>query len=139
MRSYRCTHFNLQELVPPEVFAIGECAWELLDPRLLISLDTIREVLNVPIFVNSWQVGGPLKNRGFRAKDCTEGKPLSQHRFGRGVDFHSTAMTALELRLRVIEINRILPHLTCIEDNTPTWVHVDCRAASWDGMRIIKP
>jgi len=41
---YRCEHFSIHELVPPHVFhKRGEKAWELLDERLLITLDKLRQ------------------------------------------------------------------------------------------------
>ena len=41
---YRCEYFALYELVPEEVYLErGEKAWELLDKRLLITLDRLRE------------------------------------------------------------------------------------------------
>jgi len=48
-----CKHFKIQELVPPAVFdARGERAWELLDERMLITLDKLRERYG-PVTVNT--------------------------------------------------------------------------------------
>ena len=39
---YKCENFSIHELVPPNVFYNrGEKAWELLDERLLITLDSL--------------------------------------------------------------------------------------------------
>ena len=41
---YKYNYFSIHELVPPHVFGQrGEKAWELLDERLLIILDQLRE------------------------------------------------------------------------------------------------
>jgi hypothetical protein len=41
---YKCNHFSVHELVPRSVFEKrGERAWQLLDERLLITLDRLRE------------------------------------------------------------------------------------------------
>lgn len=41
---YRYKHFSIHKLVPPDVFnERQEKAWELLDERLLITLDRLRE------------------------------------------------------------------------------------------------
>lgn len=54
---YKCSHFKIQELVPPAIFeARGEKAWELLDERLLITLDRLRDRFG-PITVNNWHSG----------------------------------------------------------------------------------
>ena len=50
---YRCNHFAIHELVPRNIFKDrGEKAWELLDDRLLITLDRLRERYG-PMTVNN--------------------------------------------------------------------------------------
>ncbi len=140
MRYYQCVHFDLTELVPPDLLGqMGEKCWELFDPRLLLSLDMIREILHVPLFINDWAIGGKLKYRGFRPPHCPEGAALSQHRFGRAADISSPKMGADQIRLRLIEINRVLHHITFIEDKTPTWVHIDCRYSLSRSVTLFKP
>ena len=40
---YICKHFDIFELVPEEIFkGRGQKAWELLDDRLLITIDALR-------------------------------------------------------------------------------------------------
>jgi len=50
---YKCDHFKIQELVSPGVYKDrGDKAWELLDDRLLMTLDKLRERYG-PIIVNN--------------------------------------------------------------------------------------
>jgi hypothetical protein len=54
---YRPNSFTLAELVPPDIYAaLGDRAWELLDPMALMSLQSIRNKFG-PI-----GMGEPTKN-----------------------------------------------------------------------------
>lgn len=89
---YQCEHFKIQELVPPAIFeACGEGAWELLDERLLITLDRLRKLYG-PITVNNWHVGQEREWSGLRTPESPFYSPTSQHTFGRAADciFHRT-------------------------------------------------
>lgn len=64
-------YFDIEELVCKHVFKKhGEYAWEFFDERLLETLLTIREKIGMPIYVNNWQVGGNLTQRGLRCNMC---------------------------------------------------------------------
>ena len=85
-RFYKCSNFKIQELVDPETYdSQGENAWSLFDTILLSTLDRIRDRYKVPVTVNNWhlKVPNPFRYRGFRPPNCTEGAPMSMHRFGK--------------------------------------------------------
>ncbi len=83
---YKCKHFSIHELVPPNVFnQRQEKAWELLDERLLISLDKLRERYGL-ITVNNYYWGKDREWSGLRTSDSPYYSPFSQHTFGRAAD-----------------------------------------------------
>jgi hypothetical protein len=134
-------YFTLQELVPPEVYsARGEKAWELLDPRLIETIDAIWAHTGAFV-VNDWHKGGSYKESGLRSAGTSTGAQYSQHKRGCGVDAKHKTMTVKELFDFIMANQHLFPHLTCIEDiaSTPTWLHLDCRNPSWEGIRIVKP
>jgi len=54
---YKCSYFKIQELVPSAIFnRRGEKAWELMDGRVLITLDRLRERYGL-FTVNNWLSG----------------------------------------------------------------------------------
>lgn len=126
-KSYQCIHFKIEELVPPEIFKkYGNSAWEFLDTRILLSIDAIREYVDKPCIINDWKWGGNKKYGGYRPPDCTVGAENSQHRHGRACDLHFKDVDINNLRLKIIEKNRMFPFVIAIEDDV-RWLHVDCR------------
>ena len=86
MTIYKCTHFAIHELVPPHVFAArGEKAWELLDQRLLITLDQLRKRYG-SMTVNNYYWNKNREWSGLRTSDSPFYSRFSQHSFGRAAD-----------------------------------------------------
>lgn len=83
---YKCEHFSIHELVPPHVFhKRGEKAWELLDERLLITLDRLRSRYG-QMTINNYHWGKDREWSGLRTSDSPYYSALSQHSFGRAAD-----------------------------------------------------
>lgn len=123
---YIPAHFQIQELVPPDVFAErGELAITALDERLVRTLDQLRKAFG-PCTVNDWVFGGQLTERCFRTPDCHHYKPYSQHSFGRAADCTFKNHTAEAVRKSVIASRSLFPYITFIED-TVSWFHFDVR------------
>lgn len=138
---YRPQHFALHELVPPSIYrSRGERAWELLDPRALITLDQLRDRLG-PITVNDWYWGGQYNESGLRSLTTKTGAKLSQHRFGRADDCKFADATPREVADYVLAHADEFPYLTTIEDPdaTPTWFHFDVRNHDKRGIWIVNP
>lgn len=139
MRYYKPTHFKIQELVPPEVYQErGEQSLALLDPRILYTLDGIREHLGIPLNVNTWFWNGGIKYRGFRPADCPVGAKYSQHKFGRAIDFVSSQMSAHKMRQEILAAKSIFPFIVFMEDNVG-WVHIDVRNDPVTGIYLFNP
>ena len=60
-------YFFLDELVPPSIYsARGENAMQLIDYRIVMALDHLRDVIGKPILVNNWINGGQYRESGLR-------------------------------------------------------------------------
>lgn len=124
-------HFRIEELVSKRVFTLyGENAWQFFDPRLIETIDFIRDKFGVPIYANDWYRGGDFQYRGLRENLCPMVSEktlygityLSPHVMGRALDFDVKDMTADEVRadLKIIK----LPYPIRLENNV-NWVHLD--------------
>lgn len=134
-------NFILQELVAPELYkARGERAWELLDPRALVTLQQLRDTFG-PCTVNNWHVGGSYTESGLRAFGSTTGAAYSQHKFGRAFDCKFKNVTPAEVSRYVLARASAFPYITVIENvaYTPTWFHFDTRFHERTGIWIVNP
>lgn len=144
---YKPIYFELEELVCKHIFnKFGQTAWQFLDPRLLITIDTLRQKLNKPIFVNSWDSGGEFDERGFRCIQCDLVKKaikenrlyVSPHMTGQGVDFDVQGMLSEEVRQWIIKYQIILPYAIRLENNV-SWVHLDVREVEGHKVYLFNP
>lgn len=136
--SYQCKHFDIKELVTPEMYSDwGERCWTLFDDRLLRVIDTLREKLG-PCTINDWSWGGKFKNSGLRDQHFygTTKKYLasrSQHKYGRAVDMKFKQFSAQAVRKYIIEHQTLLADIRFIEcgplkqGQAMNWVHIDVR------------
>mgnify|MGYP000698604211 CR=1 FL=1 len=128
---YKCKHFAIHELVPPKVYRDrGEKAWELMDERILQTIDKLRDRFGAAI-INNYEFGGDRKWSGLRTSDSPWFSPYSQHTFGRAVDVIFRDVTAEEVREELRNIydqvlNNVLPGITAVEEDVD-WLHIDCR------------
>jgi len=125
---YKCRYFDIRELVPPSVYDDrDERAWELLDSRMLITLDALR-LRYGPITVNNWHTGGDRHWSGLRTPDSPWYKPYSQHTFGRAADciFHSTDAESVRQDILANPDAREFELIMSIELGT-SWIHFDVR------------
>lgn len=122
-------YFQLKELVCPHVLAkYGEHAWMFLDSKLILNLDTIRERINKPIYVNT----GNLTQRGLRCPKCQIVRDkfeagelyMSAHTMGKAVDFNVQDIDADVMRLWLAKNGRLLPYPIRLESGV-SWVHMD--------------
>ena len=126
---HKCKYFEIHELVPPKVFVQrGEKAWELLDDRLLITLDRLR-VRYGSMTVNNYFWGGDRKWSGLRTPDSPYYREFSQHSFGRAADCIFKNYTADHIQKEIqkrCKFDTNLEHINSIELGV-TWVHFDVR------------
>ena len=139
---YKLRHFDVRELVPPEIWeSRRERSIELLDIEALITLDQLRDQFGA-CTVNDWSFpSGQYKYSGYRPFDCTVGARLSQHRFGRADDCKFGDFTPKQVFDYVMEHQDQFPHITVIEnvEATPTWFHFDTRNHDRQGIWVVNP
>ena len=64
-------NFRLEELVCDHVFKkYGQTAWQFLDPRLIQTLNYIRDKINKPMEINNYHWGGGDSQSGLRCNLC---------------------------------------------------------------------
>lgn len=134
MEPYRPIYFELEELVCKDVFDFyGQTAWQFFDPRILITIDYLREKINKAIFVNNWKDGGQFTQRGFRCLKCQLNHDAtinnkmycSPHSRGMAIDCDIQGILAEESRQWVIKNKDRLPYPVRLENNV-SWLHIDC-------------
>lgn len=129
---YTPIHFKVQEFVSPAIYKQrGSKSLELMDSRILETMDALRKNLNKPITINNWIWNGDRTQSGYRDVDfygsaSTYANSLSQHKYGRAVDFLVKGMTAGEVRKHILTNIDKYPHITFLEIDI-NWVHIDCR------------
>lgn len=128
---YKTKHFRIEELVSPEVFADrGEKAFELLDVRLLITLDQLRERYG-PMTINNW-IWKPESDprcrteSGLRTPGMKHFSPYSQHTFGRAADCLFAHKTADQVRSEILSNPDLFPYIMSVELGV-SWLHFDVR------------
>ena len=133
----KATFFNITELVCKHVFdKYGETSWQFLDPRLIETLDFIREDLNRPIEINNYYWGGHDTQSGLRCNLCNLVKSktdkgqvyMSAHIEGQAADFSVKDLTAEAVRKWLKQHEDRLPYPIRLEAGV-NWVHLDVRDA----------
>jgi len=122
--------FELGEFIDPATWMVrGEKSIELIDTRLITLTQFFRDYFAVPITINNWHQGGQYKESGLRTFLTKTGATYSQHKFGRAADLKLSGLDTEEVRHEIRRNWKAFKQagLTCIEMDTPTWVHIDVR------------
>lgn len=129
LTGYETKHFALHELLPEYEYSTlpERTGWGLLDPRLLWTIDQLRERFG-SAYINNWKWGGGNQFRGLRPFSCPIGAPFSAHKFGRAVDMTFAHATAEEVRSHILQHpqDEVYQFITCIEMKV-IWLHIDTR------------
>ncbi len=123
-------NFDLREFVHSDHYkALGDGALGLIDFRIVLFAQAMRDYLGRSVTVNNWHTGGARRFSGLRPFDSTVGAKYSQHKYGRACDIIVSGMTGDELReiVRKEYDGRFKGLITTIEQGTDTWLHSDCR------------
>ena len=125
---YKCRHFALHEVVPQAMIdKRGVKAWELLDERMLITLDRLRDRYG-KMRMNDYHWGGSDQYRGLRTPESADYSDTSQHAFGRAADPIFMGVTAEQVRQDLIAdpTAKCFEFITSIELGV-SWFHFDVR------------
>lgn len=147
MGRYKPKYFELYELLPPELYKVDyyesesarELGYELMDEKLLITIDIIRgEIVKAPLICNTWYINGSRRNSGLRTHNCTIGATNSQHKLGKAVDLVCYKYTAEQMRQMIIDNQHLLPYPIRIEvgDNI-SWLHIDVKDMDYKKKKIV--
>lgn len=125
-------YFIAEELVDPKTFAkIGKWgSFNIMDSRIIWTIDKIREQYGSKITINNWKWGGQRKYSGYRPVDSNMGAKFSQHKFGRAIDFIMEGVDASSIRADILANpeQNCFKYISAIEDfNRMGWVHIDVR------------
>lgn len=128
-KQYRCQFFpKIQELVPPAVYRDrGEEAWQLLDSRLLVTLDNLRFKYG-SIIVNDYLWNGKRSQSGLRTPESGYYSPYSQHTFGRAADclFRETSVDRVREDILTDPDRPEFKYINAVELEV-SWLHIDVR------------
>lgn len=133
MLYYIPEHFRIEELVPPSLFHTFRdkhyILWQQFSPYALYTLDQLREKFGLAT-INDWLWGGSYTQSGFRTPESEYYSQTSQHTHARAFDLKWEDINYPAIRQYILVNPDKFPYLTCIEADTPTWLHFDCR--NWD-------
>lgn len=140
MSFYKCEHFEIFEIVPPELMSLPEnYLWELFDEGLLKVIDRLREDLGQPITINNWKSGGQFCQRGYRTNSSKVGAIKSAHKSGHACDLDVKGFTADKVRQYILDHRERYSEVTELEmtlNGKPiSWVHISTRPT---GLKKIK-
>lgn len=122
--------FRIEELVPPSIFNDrGELAWELIDEKLIITIDQIKKDFpNGTMTINDWVWGGQYHHSGIRDITSPDYKKYSMHSWGKAADIKFSKYSVEEVRQYVVNNPDKYPYVKGIEDFPGmSWLHVDVR------------
>ena len=137
-------NFIIQEFVPKEIYTKwGNKSIYFIDERIISIAQFFRDRFEKVVTINNWFFDNGFENRGYRTPNSTVGGKLSQHRFGRAIDFNINGYSSQEIYNDIIKNEKIYidNHITTIENIafTPTWIHVDCRWTNSNKLLIVNP
>ena len=135
-------HFYLQEFVPESIYSrFGQNSLWFIDPKVISIAGWIRDYFEKPLIINTWHMGGNRQYSGFRPPATKVGALLSQHRYGRAMDFYITSIPAQEIQLAIKKNFLFLKQLglTTMEAGTDTWTHLDVRFTNSSDLLLVNP
>jgi hypothetical protein len=139
MTIYIPKHFAIEEFVPPEKFKLmGEAALTLMDSRILITADQLREFFDTTITINNYKWKGDRIYSGWRPQDCPEGAPNSAHKAGQAIDCIIHEINGEQARREIIKNRTKFPYITRMEKDV-IWLHVDCKFTGQNEIHLFKP
>jgi len=142
--TYKCKHFSIEELAPPELCEElhEDLIWAMFDENVLKFADWLKGFCGgASVTVNTWIWGGNLKQSGLRTKSSEYYSETSQHSKGCALDLKVEGWTAEALRqaLRKHEEEVApVPYITSVEDKV-TWLHVDTKPTGKDKLYFFNP
>ncbi len=136
----RPSKFKLYELVPQELYETvhPEVLWNMLDDRLLQSIDTIKSKFPLgSMSINTYKWGGNRNQSGLRTKHSKYYSKNSQHSIGKAIDCVFTAYSVDSIRNYILGHPTLFPYIGGIELNVD-WLHIDVRRRRGNKIKTFK-
>jgi len=137
-------HFDLRELVPPELYNksnIGDRVFDAINVNTPSVLEQLRAACG-PIMINTWHNGGSYKNSGLRAPDSLVGAKYSAHKMGTAFDLKFADTSPFSVFKNILAEPDKWPFIRRMEDAsiTKTWLHIEISTLEREGpIYIFKP
>ena len=121
-------HFEIHELVPQYIHnTYGNKAWRFIDPRLIETIDTLKEAFPLgTMTINNYLWGGNRNWSGLRTPRSDYFSETSMHSQGKAVDMVFSEYESEHIRNYIIKNPNIFPHIRGLEMGI-SWVHIDVR------------
>ena len=121
-------YFKIHELVPPKLYKKrGKKAWYLIDPRLVETIDTIKELFpKGSMSINDYFWGGKRTQSGIRLGSSKYYSNSSLHSYGMAIDAVFSKYDVEKVRQFIIDNPDKFPHIKGIETGI-SWLHIDVR------------
>lgn len=138
-------NFFLDEFIDPSTYASrGEKSLSLMDHRIIVFAQWLRETLGKPITINNWATGGQYRESGLRTFNTNTGAKWSQHKYGRAIDIKCKDATPNQIFaiLKAHESYLIQSQICTTIENlefSKTWIHCDCRFTGKNEFLIVNP
>ena len=134
-------YFKIYELVDIDTYThLGEEAWELVDDRLIQTIDKLKEVFNNgTITINNYKWKGNRKWSGLRTKDSKYYSETSMHSLSKNsdntltfkaVDCIFSHYSVKEVREYILSHQDEFTHIKRIE--VANWLHCDLKETNKD-------
>jgi len=139
---YKPKHFKIQEFVDPITYdKFGNKSLMFFDEKILIIADNLKEYFDTTITINNWFWNGERKWSGLRTNKSDYYSSYSQHSFGKAIDFQVKNIPTSEVRKTILkhQKKKCFEYITRMENNTPTWIHVDCANINTNEILLFNP
>jgi hypothetical protein len=143
LKYYKPKNFCVEEFVDPEIFhKRGSKSLQLMNPKILITADRIRDYFDRKMTINNWKWGGSRMWSGLRTASSSYHSMTSQHTFGNAIDFLIDGIDSKDVRKEIIKNQKdpAFEFVTRLEEfEGMSWVHVDCANVNSNKILIVGP
>lgn len=135
-------YFNLREFITPSWlsrYSNTKIFW-YLDTRLVVATFKLRMWFASPVLINTWKYGGTSSQRGLRDPYTEVGVKLSQHKFGKAVDFNVKGLFSDKVFKTILDNQKDFLRMgfTTMEssEDARTWTHLDIRTTGLNKINV---
>lgn len=136
-------NIKIEEIIPQATYKkLGDRSIILMDMRIILTKQFIRDRFGVPLRINSWHINGNRNWSGLRTPDSPYYNEFSQHSYGRAIDSIPIVVNSEDIvnEIRediIVNYDRLYKPLGvgAIELDV-SWLHIDTRI-NLDGKLVL--